>query len=116
MLDGAVEWIRTTDLLITNQLLYQLSYNSPERPSASLRVDRCSKLQIIPRLACPRQSCSRRNGSGRCARGSLDFYMTDTRQLFGFHAVTARLRAQPQSVRDLYVGNTRHDRRVRELI
>ena len=28
-LDGAVEWSRTTDLLITNQLLYQLSYNSP---------------------------------------------------------------------------------------
>ena len=42
--------------------------------------------------------------------------MTDTRQLFGFHAVIARLRAQPQSVRDLYVGNARHDRRVRELI
>src|SRR5437899_1491693 len=42
--------------------------------------------------------------------------MTDTRQLFGFHAVIARLRAQPQSVRDLYVGNSRHDRRVRELI
>ena len=31
MPNGAVEWIRTTDLLITNQLLYQLSYNSPER-------------------------------------------------------------------------------------
>ena len=28
VVDGAVEWIRTTDLLITNQLLYQLSYNS----------------------------------------------------------------------------------------
>jgi 23S rRNA (guanosine2251-2'-O)-methyltransferase len=42
--------------------------------------------------------------------------MTDTRQLFGFHAVIARLRAQPQSVRDLYVGNARHDRRARELI
>ena len=28
-MDGAVEWSRTTDLLITNQLLYQLSYNSP---------------------------------------------------------------------------------------
>ena len=27
---GAGEWTRTTDLLITNQLLYQLSYNSPE--------------------------------------------------------------------------------------
>jgi hypothetical protein len=26
---GAVEWTRTTDLLITNQLLYQLSYYSP---------------------------------------------------------------------------------------
>jgi len=42
--------------------------------------------------------------------------MTDTRHLFGFHAVIARLRAQPQSVRGLYVGNARHDRRVRELI
>src|SRR5260221_13344438 len=27
--DGAGEWTRTTDLLITNQLLYQLSYASP---------------------------------------------------------------------------------------
>ena len=25
-MNGAVEWTRTTDLLITNQLLYQLSY------------------------------------------------------------------------------------------
>ena len=25
---GAAEWTRTTDLLITNQLLYQLSYSS----------------------------------------------------------------------------------------
>jgi 23S rRNA (guanosine2251-2'-O)-methyltransferase len=42
--------------------------------------------------------------------------MTDTRHLFGFHAVIARLRAQPQSVLSLYVGSARHDRRVRELI
>ena len=27
---GAVERSRTSDLLITNQLLYQLSYNSPQ--------------------------------------------------------------------------------------
>ena len=27
---GAAEWTRTTDLLITNQLLYQLSYSSAE--------------------------------------------------------------------------------------
>ncbi len=26
---GAGEWTRTTDLLITNQLLYQLSYTGP---------------------------------------------------------------------------------------
>ena len=42
--------------------------------------------------------------------------MTDTRHIFGFHAVTARLRAQPDSVRDIYVAAARRDRRVRELI
>jgi 23S rRNA (guanosine2251-2'-O)-methyltransferase len=42
--------------------------------------------------------------------------MTDTRHLFGFHAVTARLRMQPESVRSVYVANARRDRRTRELI
>jgi 23S rRNA (guanosine2251-2'-O)-methyltransferase len=42
--------------------------------------------------------------------------MTDTRHLCGFHAVIARLRTQPQSVRSIYVGAARHDRRLRELI
>ncbi len=42
--------------------------------------------------------------------------MTDTRPLFGFHAVTARLRMQPESVRAIYVADARHDRRARELI
>jgi 23S rRNA (guanosine2251-2'-O)-methyltransferase len=42
--------------------------------------------------------------------------MTDTRHLFGFHAVTARLRVRPESVRTVYVANLRHDRRARELI
>src|SRR5689334_7978745 len=46
---GAVAWIRTTDLLITNQLLYQLSYNSvpgdapaiiPSGPLAGQRAGR----------------------------------------------------------------------------
>lgn len=41
--------------------------------------------------------------------------MTDTHQLFGFHAVTARLRARPDSVQTLYVAAGRHDRRAREL-
>jgi 23S rRNA (guanosine2251-2'-O)-methyltransferase len=38
------------------------------------------------------------------------------RHLSGFHAVTARLRGQPESVRTLYVAASRHDRRARELI
>jgi 23S rRNA (guanosine2251-2'-O)-methyltransferase len=41
--------------------------------------------------------------------------MSDTRHLYGFHAVTARLRARPESVRMIYVSSTRHDRRAREL-
>jgi 23S rRNA (guanosine2251-2'-O)-methyltransferase len=39
----------------------------------------------------------------------------DTHQLFGFHAVTARLRAHPDSVRAIYVAATRRDRRALEL-
>jgi 23S rRNA (guanosine2251-2'-O)-methyltransferase len=42
--------------------------------------------------------------------------MTDTRHLFGFHAVTARLRARPESVRTVYVDAARQDKRLRELI
>lgn len=42
--------------------------------------------------------------------------MTDSRHLFGFHAVTACLRTRPESVRGVYVANARHDRRARELI
>ncbi len=42
--------------------------------------------------------------------------MSDTRYLTGFHAVTARLRQHPDSVRAIYVVAARHDRRARELI
>ena len=42
--------------------------------------------------------------------------MSDTHHLFGFHAVTARLRVRPESVRSIYVADARHDRRARELI
>jgi 23S rRNA (guanosine2251-2'-O)-methyltransferase len=38
------------------------------------------------------------------------------RHLSGFHAVTARLRVQPESVQMIYVAAARHDRRARELI
>ncbi|HSS71198.1 MAG TPA: 23S rRNA (guanosine(2251)-2'-O)-methyltransferase RlmB [Casimicrobiaceae bacterium] len=42
--------------------------------------------------------------------------MTDARHLFGFHAVTARLRAHAESVQAIYVAAARRDRRLRELI
>jgi 23S rRNA (guanosine2251-2'-O)-methyltransferase len=42
--------------------------------------------------------------------------MSGDRHLFGFHAVTARLRAQPASVRALYVAASRRDRRTKDLI
>jgi 23S rRNA (guanosine2251-2'-O)-methyltransferase len=39
-----------------------------------------------------------------------------TRLLFGFHAVTACLRANPGSVREIFVQAGRHDPRLRDLI
>ncbi len=39
-----------------------------------------------------------------------------TRSLHGFHAVTARLRQQPESVRALYVAAGRHDARLRDIV
>ena len=41
--------------------------------------------------------------------------MAATRTLFGFHAVTARLRQRPDSIKSLYVAAGRHDARSREL-
>jgi 23S rRNA (guanosine2251-2'-O)-methyltransferase len=41
---------------------------------------------------------------------------SDTRLLFGFHAVTARLRVRPQSVQEIFVDAGRHDPRARELL
>jgi len=42
--------------------------------------------------------------------------MSDTRILFGFHAVTARLRNHAGSIRRLYVAGARSDARMRELV
>lgn len=39
-----------------------------------------------------------------------------TRTLFGFHAVTARLRQQPDSVHAIYMSQARHDPRARQLL
>jgi 23S rRNA (guanosine2251-2'-O)-methyltransferase len=42
--------------------------------------------------------------------------MTDTRTLHGFHAVIARLRQRPESVRAVYVASVRQDARSRDLL
>jgi 23S rRNA (guanosine2251-2'-O)-methyltransferase len=42
--------------------------------------------------------------------------MAQTRLLFGFHAVMARLRARPDSVREVYLDAGRHDPRARDLL
>ena len=42
--------------------------------------------------------------------------MAETRLLVGFHAVTARLRQRPASVRELYIAVARHDSRARGLV
>lgn len=42
--------------------------------------------------------------------------MADTRIIYGFHAVTSRLRQGAQSVKELYLDTTREDRRAQELV
>ena len=42
--------------------------------------------------------------------------MSQTRILVGFHAVTARLRQRPDSVREVHVAAGRHDQRMRDLV
>lgn len=39
-----------------------------------------------------------------------------SRMIFGFHAVTARLRHDPSSVEEIYVDAGRHDRRMQDLL
>jgi 23S rRNA (guanosine2251-2'-O)-methyltransferase len=42
--------------------------------------------------------------------------VVDTRLVAGFHAVTARLRQRPESLRAIYVAAGRHDSRARDLV
>ena len=39
----------------------------------------------------------------------------EPRVVFGFHAVLARLRADPSSVLEIYLDETRNDARARDL-
>ena len=40
----------------------------------------------------------------------------DTRYIFGFHAVTAKIRHAPDSVKEVYVSAARQDGRMRDLV
>jgi 23S rRNA (guanosine2251-2'-O)-methyltransferase len=42
--------------------------------------------------------------------------MKEPRVVFGFHAVLARLRADPKSVVEIFVDETRHDGRMKDLV
>ncbi|MDH5480312.1 MAG: 23S rRNA (guanosine(2251)-2'-O)-methyltransferase RlmB [Nitrosomonas sp.] len=42
--------------------------------------------------------------------------MSSTRLIFGFHAVTSRLRQNPDSIKEIYIDATRSDQRIRGLI
>ena len=39
-----------------------------------------------------------------------------SKMIFGFHAVTSRIRHEASSVEEIYVDNDRSDRRMQELI
>jgi 23S rRNA (guanosine2251-2'-O)-methyltransferase len=42
--------------------------------------------------------------------------VSDTRIVYGFHAVTSRVRQNPASVKEVYISQARHDRRIQELL
>jgi len=52
----------------------------------------------------------------RRSRITLPLPLPDTRALVGFHAVTARLRHRPESIRAIFVAAARRDPRARELV
>src|SRR6202008_3283353 len=63
-----------------------------------------------------REACA---GGSRDTEDRLRAGMTRERQprvVFGFHAVLARLGADPQSVLEIFLDETRHDARGKDLI
>ncbi|SDY22966.1 23S rRNA (guanosine(2251)-2'-O)-methyltransferase RlmB [Nitrosomonas sp. Nm33] len=41
--------------------------------------------------------------------------MSQTRHIFGFHAIMSRLRQNPDSIKEIYIDSARHDQRARDL-
>lgn len=42
--------------------------------------------------------------------------MSNTRFIFGFHAITSRLRQNPDSIKELFLDSARQDQRIRDLV
>src|SRR3569623_1522494 len=42
--------------------------------------------------------------------------MTKSKMIFGFHAVTARLRHEASSVEEIYIDASRHDKRMHDQV
>ena len=42
--------------------------------------------------------------------------MSKAQTIFGFHAVTSRIRTRPESVRELYIAEGRHDPRMKDVL
>ncbi len=42
--------------------------------------------------------------------------MSNIRLIFGFHAVTSRLRQNPDSIKEIFIDSARHDQRVHDLL
>ncbi|CAD84262.1 MULTISPECIES: 23S rRNA (guanosine(2251)-2'-O)-methyltransferase RlmB [Nitrosomonas] len=42
--------------------------------------------------------------------------MTHSQYIFGFHAITSRLRQHPDSIKEIYLDTNRHDQRARDLM
>ena len=42
--------------------------------------------------------------------------MSNIRLIFGFHAITSRLRQNPSSVKEIFLDSGRRDQRARDLI
>ena len=54
--------------------------------------------------------------AARVVRHTSSRQLSDTRSLVGFHAVTARLRHRPDSIRSIFIAAARRDARTRELV
>ena len=79
------------------------------------RADGCGFAASRP-LRCAGRRATLAQAAPRMTAPHSAAFVPATRSLFGFHAVTARLRQRPEAVHALYVLAGRQDPRVRDLV